>query len=154
MRVPERLRHRMSYSTVLSTPVIATDKRSPIRALVVQLSPAQSGQRIEPRITPRVGRRPFGAQPIPFLETVQRRIEGALLHLQDVLGDLLDPLRDGVAVDRAERNDLEDQDIERAPKQVGISCFITHTMTLYICICSLSRRHDMRRLAGSLVTPM
>src|SRR4051812_35443582 len=52
------------------------------------------------------------------------RIEGALGHLEDVLGDLLDALRDGPAVLRLERERSEDQQIERALRE--IDAFATH----------------------------
>src|SRR4051812_15989532 len=52
------------------------------------------------------------------------RIEGALGHLEDVLGDLLDALRDGPAVLWLERERSEDQQIERALRQ--IDAFATH----------------------------
>ena len=43
-------------------------------------------------------------------------IRRAGVHLQDVTRDLLQPLRDGVAVRRPQRDDLQDQDVERALK--------------------------------------
>ena len=43
---------------------------------------------------------------------MQRRIERTLLHLQDVLGDLLQTLSDGIAMNRAKRRDFENQEIE------------------------------------------
>ena len=50
---------------------------------------------------------------------MKRGIERALLHLQDVLRDLLQALRDGVAVERPERRHLQDQHVERALQQIG-----------------------------------
>jgi hypothetical protein len=42
-----------------------------------------------------------------------------LLDLQRIPGDLLEPLRDGIAVDWTKRRDLQDQKIERALEEIG-----------------------------------
>ena len=44
---------------------------------------------------------PLGVDPALVLEAMERRVERALVDLQDVLGDLLDALRDRPAVQRA-----------------------------------------------------
>ena len=54
-----------------------------------------------------------------MLEAVQRGIERALLDEQRAAGHLLDPLHDRVAAERAERDGLEDQEVEGAGEQVG-----------------------------------
>ena len=41
---------------------------------------------------------PFGCDPSSALQTVQRRIERTVLHLQEVVGGSLDVLADQVAV--------------------------------------------------------
>jgi hypothetical protein len=51
---------------------------------------------------------------------VQRRIERALLHSDDVARELLQPLRDAVAMQRPQRNDFQDEHVERALRQVGL----------------------------------
>jgi hypothetical protein len=45
---------------------------------------------------------------------VQRRIQGALLDLQDVFGVSLDGMSDGVSVRRPDQQRLEDEHVERA----------------------------------------
>jgi len=46
-------------------------------------------------------------------------IERALLDLEEILGDLLDALGDGVAVNRTQCDDLQDQHIECAAEKFG-----------------------------------
>jgi protein involved in polysaccharide export with SLBB domain len=49
-----------------------------------------------------------------MLEAVQRRIQRTLLDLQRVAGQLLDTQQDSVAVQRSERDGLQDEEVERA----------------------------------------
>ena len=52
---------------------------------------------------------------------MERRVERALGDLQRVARDLANPLGDGPAVQRPERERLEDQEIERALREVEMS---------------------------------
>jgi hypothetical protein len=54
-----------------------------------------------------------------MLEPVERGIQRALLNLQRVARDLLDAQQDPVAVRRAERDRLEDEQVERTLQQLG-----------------------------------
>src|SRR5438270_2497491 len=63
-------------------------------------------------------RSPLRVDPAAILEAVERRIERALIDLQHVARDLLDPLRDAPAVHRLERERLENQHVERALQDV------------------------------------
>ena len=54
-----------------------------------------------------------------MLEPVERGIEGALLNLQSVAGDLLDAEEHAIAVERAERDGFQDQEVECALQQFG-----------------------------------
>ena len=82
---------------------------------------------------------------------MQCRIERALLHLQDVAGNLLKPLRDGVAVNRPESDDFEDEDVERPLQEVRFRRVRRHAMTIYIYICRMSRRQRRRQPEDLLV---
>src|SRR5262249_29298025 len=84
-----------------------------------------------------------------------------LLHLQDVARDLLEPLRDRVAVNRPERDDLENEHVERALEQVGFRRLRRHTVTVYISICRMSRcpgtrarRPGVRWVHGCPIAPV
>src|SRR4029078_7959813 len=60
-----------------------------------------------------LGGAPLGADPPLLLEPEERGGWRDLVHLQKVLGDLLDPARDAVAVHRTERVErLEDYEVE------------------------------------------
>ena len=65
-----------------------------------------------------VGHVPLGLDPAATFEPVKRGIERALLHLQDVAGNLMDAFGDRPAVLRLERNGLENQQIERSLRQL------------------------------------
>jgi hypothetical protein len=54
-----------------------------------------------------------------LLQTVQSRIERALLDAEHLVGELVDARRDAVAVHRLRAERLEDQKVERALQQVG-----------------------------------
>ena len=62
---------------------------------------------------------PLGFDPALVLEAMERRIQRALVDLQDVLGDLLDALRDRPAVQRFGLQRPKDEQVEGARKQVG-----------------------------------
>ena len=51
---------------------------------------------------------------------MERRIERPLLHTQQLVGDLLDSLGDGPAVEWLERDGAKDQQVEGALQQVGL----------------------------------
>src|SRR3954462_9374711 len=75
------------------------------------------GQRVEP-CPPVVARRAPPGQDEPLrLETLQRRVEGAVLDQQLVVGGRLDGARDPLPVLRAEYQRAQDQDVERALHQ-------------------------------------
>ena len=62
-----------------------------------------------------------------MLEAIQRGIERALLDLQAVLRDLLDAEQDAVAVQRPQRDGLEDEEVEGALQQL---CRVAHAALL------------------------
>src|SRR6266540_631538 len=72
----------------------------PVLALLVELFSSYPRERVEPGVAAGIGRRPLGAHPPALLETMEGRVQRALLHLQDVARHLLQPLGDGVAVRR------------------------------------------------------
>ena len=54
-----------------------------------------------------------------LFELVERGVERALADLQDVARHLPDALRDRPAVHRLERDDLQDQQVQRALHEIG-----------------------------------
>src|SRR5438067_4953166 len=79
---------------------------------------AGGGQRVVARAAIVFGGGPVGLRPSPEEEALQRRVERALAHLQHVVREELQPLRDAVAVLRAARERLQDQQVERARQQL------------------------------------
>src|SRR4029079_19726972 len=82
---------------------------------------------------------PFRADPAALLEPMQRRVKRALLYLEHSAGHLLQALRDRIAGNRAERNHLEDQPVEGALQKVRFLAIGSHTKTIYMLICRVSR---------------
>ena len=79
-----------------------------------ELFAAGAGQRVELRLAAGFRLFPFGLQPPLLFQPVERRIERSLVDLDHRAGDLLQPLRDAVAVRGLEREDLQNQHVERA----------------------------------------
>jgi len=92
----------------------------PVEPFGGQLRPALPRQAVELGVATGLRRPPLGPKPAAVLEPVQRGVQRALLHLEGVFGDLLQTLPDGVAVERSERNDLQQQQVERALKKIGL----------------------------------
>jgi hypothetical protein len=57
---------------------------------------------------------PFGGDPTSFLQTMQRGIEGTMLHLQEIVGGPLDMLADLVAMRGAIQKGPQDEHVQRA----------------------------------------
>src|SRR5262249_49793208 len=91
----------------------------PLRQFALQLGAPGTGERVEFGIAAGLAGAPLGAYPALLFEAVERRIEGALRDLQDVIADLLDALCDGPAVFRFEGDGLEDEEIEGPLDEIG-----------------------------------
>ena len=61
----------------------------------------------------------LAGQQAAILEPEERRIQRALLDEQRAAGDLLDPQQHGVAVERPERDGLEDEQVQGSGQQSG-----------------------------------
>src|SRR6185437_6424162 len=66
-----------------------------------------------------LGESPLGGDEAAILEPAERRIERTFLDAEDVVGRLLDPARDGVAVRGRDEEGFEDEDTERALQEVA-----------------------------------
>ena len=67
-----------------------------------KLAAALGGELVEARLAAVVRFAPVGRDPAAFFQAMQRGIERALLHLEDIVGDLANALGDAVAVHRAD----------------------------------------------------
>src|SRR5690348_14715824 len=86
----------------------------PLRRLLAQLALALLRQAVKLRLPVVFRRALLGFNPPRRLEALQCRIERALVDAQHILGNLLDALRNAPAMLRAERERLQDQQVERA----------------------------------------
>jgi hypothetical protein len=68
-----------------------------------------------------VGKAPFAFDPAVEFEALESRIEGALLHLENVIGKLAEQLSDGIAVESAAGQGLEDHHVKSAGQQIVLS---------------------------------
>src|SRR5271156_2739035 len=79
-----------------------------------------------------LGGLPARAEQLFIFEAMERGIEGSLLDLEGVARDLLDSLRDGIAVNGSKRNNPHDEKVERALREVKpVVCFL-HAYDFYI----------------------
>jgi hypothetical protein len=76
---------------------------------------------------------------------MERRVQGTLGELENVVGDLLNPLGNGVAVYRSQIDDLQDEHVERA---LGELRSLLHCDTMFSDI-SMS---DMYSVIGNLLS--
>jgi hypothetical protein len=74
---------------------------------------------------------------------MERGIEGSLLDLEGVAGDLLNSLSDGVTVNGSERNHPHDEKVERALRKVEPVVCVLHAYGFYIYIASCRRSRYM-----------
>src|SRR5687767_4119940 len=90
------------------------------RDLLAQLPPARRGDRVVARLAP--GRRlgPLRRDPPFLLETLEGGIERPLLDREHFVGQPLDVLRDGVAMQRLHGERLEDQHVERPAEELAL----------------------------------
>jgi hypothetical protein len=84
-----------------------------------ELAAAFGGEAVEAGFAAVFRVAPFGGEPAALFEAMERWIERALLDDENFFGDLAYPLRDAVAVDGTEGNDLEDEHVEGALQEVG-----------------------------------
>src|ERR1700720_2267541 len=87
----------------------------PTLGLCKQLFAPSASERVILRLAVIFGSAPFGRDPAALLEPQQGWIERALVQLEQILGNLLNPLSDAVAVQRAHgMKGLQNNQIERA----------------------------------------
>src|SRR6266498_364466 len=79
-----------------------------------ELSPSGTRQGVELGLTPCFRLLPLGLQPSLLFQSVEGGIKRTLIDLNDGFRNLLEPLRDAVAVRRLQGKDLENQHVERA----------------------------------------
>jgi hypothetical protein len=86
----------------------------------MSLQPAIPFRRYKDRL------RPSRDEQLLIFEAMERGIEGSLLDLECLARDLLDSLRDGIAVNWSKRNDPHDEEIECALRKVKTVVCLLH----------------------------
>src|SRR5258708_2657950 len=77
---------------------------------------------------------------------MERGIERSLLDLECFARDLLDSLRDGIAVNGSKSNDPHDEKVERALRKVKPVVCSLHTYRFYIYIARCRRSRYISRV--------
>jgi hypothetical protein len=103
-------------------------KPVPTFLLSYKLSASSSGKLIKLCLTTCVGFVPLRAYPSLLLKPVKCGIKRPLLHLQNLIRDLLNALGDGPTMLRFERDRLENKQVESALHEIA---WLAHTMTIY-----------------------
>src|SRR5690349_21405595 len=100
----------------------AHDRRPlrPLGFLGLELAPPGGGDRVEARAAAGVGDAPGAADEAALLEAHEPRVQRAHVEAERSAGDLLEPCRNRVAVQRPERGErLQNHEVERALQNVG-----------------------------------
>src|SRR4051812_11872870 len=100
---------------------------SPGAGFAFELLAAGCGQLVVLRAAVVLGGAPACLDPATPFQTMERGIQRALLDAQDIRRNLLQPFRDGPAVLWLERERAEDQEVERALRQVH--AFVGHCVS-------------------------
>ncbi len=100
--------------------IVATTFSQALPALSfdLELSSALRRQPIKLCVAARLGRTPFGDQKILVFQAMESGIQRALLDLQRLFRDHLDALRNRIAVNRPERHDSKNEQVQCALRKV------------------------------------
>ena len=101
----------------------------PLPEFFRELLLAVGSQGIEPGHAARFRRLGLGLDPALIFKPVQRGVERALLDLQDIVRNLLDPFGDRPTVHWPGREGLKDEEIEGPLDEIG---WFARPLTIYI----------------------
>jgi len=94
----------------------------PGRGLEAQLGASFRGQRVVLGAPVVLRDPPISRDPAAGLEAVKGGVEGAFFYAKDVVGGLLDPARDGVAVRGTPADGPENEQVKRAAENFDARC--------------------------------
>jgi hypothetical protein len=103
----------------LQDTVDGADELLPATCLPEELFSPSGGELIKAGLAIVLGRAPFRTDPTAILQPVQGGVKRTVLNLQDFVGAVLDNVGNGVTVGWAEKQCLQDQQIERALQEIG-----------------------------------
>jgi hypothetical protein len=98
------------------------------------MNPPFPGQAVELRITPIVRLFPFGFDEAPIFQSMQSGIEGTSWNLNDLAGNLLQPLGNRIAMRRLDGDDFQEEEIERTLGKIGLRGGIDHSFSFYLLV--------------------
>jgi hypothetical protein len=99
---------------------------------------------VVPRPTIVVGGAPLGTHPPCFVHSMQRWIERALLDMEHIRRNLLNAIRDGIAVKAVARREYpQHEKVERSLKLVFL-CY-SHSCLWGVCACHTAVSIDLNR---------
>jgi hypothetical protein len=96
------------------------DHPSPRFCLLPELSPPHGGELVVLRLASVLSGVPLGGDPAAILQAFERGVERARIHLEHVLGDLLNALSDPPPVHRSEGDRLEDEHVQGSLDDVTV----------------------------------
>jgi hypothetical protein len=99
--------------------VDCADEFFPPACLTGELFSTGGSEAVETGLAIVFRRAPIRADPAAILEPVQSRVQRSMLDLEDFMRAMLDDVSDGVAVGGAEKERLQDEQIEGPLQQVG-----------------------------------
>ena len=110
----------MAPPVASSTQFTAATERSHCERVAGQFTYARRRQQVIACAAVVLGRPPFGANQASRLHPLERWVEAALVHLEHLPRRLPDAEADAPAVQRLERERLQDQQLQRSLEQIGL----------------------------------
>src|SRR6185437_3419971 len=107
------------------------DEPVPATLLGGKLLAPRGRERVEARAAVVLRRAPRALDPVAVLEALQRRVERSVIDQQRRPRACLNGERDAVAVMGPQREDAENEQVERALQQVGAGGFGRHSTRLW-----------------------
>src|SRR6266478_9263988 len=85
---------------------------------LIETATAGTGQRVEFRAPPELARFPLGRNPASQFQLVERGVKRPVADLELLVRHFLESLADGPSVLRFERDDLQQQQVERSLDEI------------------------------------
>src|SRR5437667_5811661 len=108
-------------------------KLVPLACFMRELLAAELGEIVESRLAIVRRRSPFRRNPALRFKTLQRRIEGPMIHQEHVLGLLLYGARDSLSVFRAENERTQDEQVQRSLQQRDAGLLFSGEHSTRVC---------------------
>src|ERR1700735_4643500 len=103
----------------------------PALSFSLELKAALCAQPVKLCVTASLGRTPFGDQKTLVFQAMKCGVQRALLDLQRIFRDHLDALRNRISVNRSERDDTKNEQVQRSLGKVKFG-WSRHTCFFYI----------------------